>query len=157
MSKTWFAHSRKIGAGGMAEVLLASQQGLAGLEKLVVIKRPLPHLRDDKAMVQMFLDEARLAASLKHPHIVEIYQVERSEEDGFSLIMEYLSGEDLRFILRALAEAEARMPMALCCRIVADVADALSYAHTTTASRPASCIATSHLPMWSSPTTGSPR
>src|SRR6266540_3787003 len=58
--------------GGMAELLLASQQGLAGFEKLVVIKQILPRLREDKRFVQMFLDEARLAARLRHPYIADV-------------------------------------------------------------------------------------
>ena len=117
--------------GGMAELLLASQQGLAGFEKLVVIKRILPHLRQDKRFVQMFLDEARLAAHLKHPCIAEIYDVRR-DDDSYSVVMEYLSGEDLGYVLRAAAKAETRMPIPIACRVIADVADGLHAAHTAT-------------------------
>jgi eukaryotic-like serine/threonine-protein kinase len=117
--------------GGMAELLLASQQGLAGFEKLVVIKRILPHLREDKRFVQMFLDEARLAAHLKHPCIAEIYDVRR-DEDSYSVVMEYLSGEDLGYVLRAAAKAETRMPIPFACRVMADVADGLHAAHSAT-------------------------
>ena len=80
---SWFDYSHKLGAGGMAEVLLASKLGPAGFERLVVIKRLLPHLKQDKTARQMFLDEARLAASLKHPNIVEIYEVGREEDEFF--------------------------------------------------------------------------
>jgi serine/threonine protein kinase len=129
MGSTWYACARKMATGGMAELLLASQQGLAGFEKLVVIKRILPHLREDKRFVQMFLDEARLAAHLHHPCIAEIYDVRR-DDDAYSVVMEYLSGEDLGYVLRAAAKAETRMPIALASRVIADVADGLHAAHT---------------------------
>src|SRR5690606_19046580 len=101
MSASWYACARRIADGGMAELLLASQQGLAGFERLVVIKRILPRLRSDRRFVQMFLDEARLAAALRHPHVVTIYDVQR-DDDTYAVIMEYLSGEDLRYILAAM-------------------------------------------------------
>ena len=115
----------------MAEVLLARQQGIAGFEKLVVIKRILPQLRNDGRFVEMFLNEARLAASLHHPNIVEIYNIERETEDFF-IVMEYLSGEDLRFILRRAKREEYRIPVAVACRIIADAVAGLDYAHCAT-------------------------
>ena len=119
MASTWYTCARKMAVGGMAELLLASQQGLAGFEKLVVIKQILPRLREDKRFVQMFLDEARLAARLRHPCIAEIYDVHRDGET-YSVVMEYLSGEDLGYILRSIAQAESRVPIPFACRIIAD-------------------------------------
>src|SRR5688572_24421618 len=84
MSSTWYACERRIAVGGMAELLLASQQGLAGMEKLVAIKRILPRLRSDQRFVKMFLDEARLASRLRHPCIVDIYDVRR-DGDTFAV------------------------------------------------------------------------
>ena len=115
----------------MAEVLLARQQGIAGFEKLVVIKRILPQLRNDGRFVEMFLNEARLAAALHHPNIVEIYNIERETEDFF-IVMEYLSGEDLRLVLRRAKREEFRIPVAIACRMIADAVAGLDYAHCAT-------------------------
>jgi serine/threonine-protein kinase len=119
---------RRIAIGGMAEVLLASQQSLGGFERLVVIKRILPNLRDDPEFIQMFLDEARLVATLHHQNIVEILDVYREGED-LQVAMEYLFGEDLRNVIGRIRKREVSMPVGVACRIVADVAAALDYAH----------------------------
>ena len=130
MSKHKYKFARRIAVGGMAEVLLARQQGLAGFEKLVVVKRILPQLRDDGRFVEMFLNEARLAASLRHPNIVEIYDVVRDHDDFF-IVMEYLSGEDARTILRRARREDFAVPVGVACRVVADAASGLEYAHTS--------------------------
>ena len=64
-----------IGRGGMAEVHLALQRGPAGFEKLVVLKLVHDHLASEKSFVDMLLDEARLAALLKHPNVVDVYEL----------------------------------------------------------------------------------
>ena len=112
---------RKIASGGMAEVYLAVQRGLAGFEKPVVIKRILPHLCQDEQFVQMFLDEARLAASLSHPNIVQIFDVQRDEE-SFFVAMEYISGEDLRFILGKFRSSKDMLPVPIACQMGIDIA-----------------------------------
>lgn len=122
---------RRLAMGGMAEVFLAMQLGIEGFEKLVVLKQILPHLRQDDDFVGMFLEEARLAASLRHQNVVETLDIHRDEENLF-IAMEYISGEDLRFILAKLAKARQRMPVPIACRILADVAAGLEYAHTAT-------------------------
>jgi len=96
----------RIAMGGMAEVHLAYQRGLGGLEKLVVVKRILPHLEGDATFVTMFLEEARLAAQLSHPNVVNVVDVRR-EDDGLYMVMEYLAGIDLRQLL-ALAKGDER-------------------------------------------------
>ena len=85
---------RQIAMGGMAEIWLARQDGVAGFEKDIVIKRILPHMAKDQKFVEMFLDEARLAARLTHPNIVQIYAIGEHEGRPF-LAMEFLDGEDL--------------------------------------------------------------
>ncbi|MCP4443783.1 MAG: hypothetical protein GY811_00360 [Myxococcales bacterium] len=72
----------------MAEVFLARQVGMGCLEKLVSLKRIYPHLTRDQDFVEMFLSEARIAASLEHPKIVQIFDVERHDE-GLFIAMEY--------------------------------------------------------------------
>jgi serine/threonine protein kinase len=86
----------RIGSGGMAEVYLAVARGPVGLNKLAVLKR-VKHT-DDPAIVQMFLDEARLAARLNHPNIVHTYEVGEVSEKFF-IAMEYLEGQSLHAVL----------------------------------------------------------
>jgi serine/threonine protein kinase len=122
---------RKLGAGGMAEVFLAKQLGLDGFEKLVVIKRILPHLAMDEEFVTMFLDEARTAADLRHPNVVNIMEV--NQADGtYYMAMEFLHGQDIRRIQRKAAKAKTPIPFAHCIQIIIDAANGLNYAHTKT-------------------------
>src|SRR5262245_27308650 len=65
----------RIGSGGMAEIFRARLPGLAGFEKIVVIKRLLPHLAGDERVVQMFVEEAKLAAQVQHKNIVQVFEL----------------------------------------------------------------------------------
>src|SRR5207247_2513339 len=101
---------KRLAAGGMAEIFLARVRKMTGFQKMVVIKRILPQLASNSAFVEMFLDEARIAATLEHPHIVQTYDV--GVLDGsYYIAMEYLHGEDVRSIMRALGHRAARLPM----------------------------------------------
>lgn len=85
----------RLATGGMAELFLARERGLAGLERLVVLKRILPHLADKRSFVDMFLREARIVARLAHPNVVQIYEL--GEEDGsYFIAMEYIHGTTVR-------------------------------------------------------------
>ncbi len=115
--------------GGMAELYLARQQGVAGIEKTVVIKRVLPHLAKYKDFVGMFLDEARIAAQLDHPNIVQLFEF--GEVDGnYYIAMEYLAGEDLTALARAAKRRERRIPESLAAYVFAAACDGLQHAHT---------------------------
>lgn len=115
----------------MAEVFLAVHTGLGGFEKLVVIKRILPHLEDEGQFVQMFLDEARLAAKLHHAGIVSIVDLQRDEDNVFSVVMEYLRGESLGLLAKLQRKRVFRVPPVITAYLVAQVADALHFAHTS--------------------------
>ncbi|MEM7605700.1 MAG: serine/threonine-protein kinase [Myxococcota bacterium] len=118
----------KIGHGGMAEVFLAVSRGPAGFTKLAVLKRLHPHL-EDEALVGMFLDEARLAARLNHPHVVQTYEI--GDADGLHyLAMEYLEGQSLAHVLHQCRRRGQPMPLAVGVRLFIDVLDGLHYAHT---------------------------
>ena len=120
--------------GGMAELFLAVQEGPAGFEKEVVLKRVLPHLARDASFISMFLDEARLAARLSHPHIVQV--TDFGEENGvYFLCMERLVGMDLAAILHAHKEKQRLFPAPVAAVILSAVCDALHYAHTLTDAR----------------------
>src|SRR5438552_1483029 len=98
---------RLIASGGMAEVYLARQAGAAGFEKLVCLKRILPHLARDKQFVEMFLNEARLAARLDHPNIVSIFDL--GEANGtYFIAMAFSDGPSLRAAPKRALERRER-------------------------------------------------
>src|SRR3972149_1629529 len=99
----------KLAAGGMAEIYVARAAGLPGFDKIVVVKRILPHLAADEDFVRMFLDEARIAMTLHHPNVVQMYDVGLAHGDYF-IAMEYLHGEDLRRLMKALRLAGVALP-----------------------------------------------
>ncbi len=117
---------RKLASGGMAEVFLAKAAGPRGFEKTLVLKRILPHLAEDPAFVEMFLGEARLAAQLEHPNIVQIFDFGEAE-GSFFLAMELIDGPNLRKLVKRAAE-EA-LPPAFCAKVIAFAAEGLAYAH----------------------------
>jgi serine/threonine-protein kinase len=117
----------RIGQGGMAEVQLALQRGPAGFEKLVVVKLVHEGLATQKAFVDMLLDEARVAALVKHPNVVDIYDLGQAEGRYF-IAMEYLEGEPLLAVLRAGREGK-RLDALSTGRLIADTAEGLDAAH----------------------------
>ncbi|MCP4446652.1 MAG: serine/threonine protein kinase [Myxococcales bacterium] len=121
--------SECIGRGGMAEVFLARQEGIGGFEKLVALKRIYPHLVCDANFIELFLAEARIAAPLQYPKIVQILDIENDDE-GVFIVMEYLAGESILQILKMLSDREEVIPPEIICRIGSDVATGLHLAHT---------------------------
>jgi len=118
----------KIAVGGMAELFKARQRGVHNFEKIVAIKRILPHLSDNDEFVRMFIDEAKLAAQLTHPNIVQIFDLGKAS--GFYYIaMEYVDGKDLRSLLRKVREYRLPMPEPVAAYVTMKVAMALDYAH----------------------------
>jgi serine/threonine-protein kinase len=115
----------------MAELYLAKQAGLEGFEKLVVVKKILPHMSGEQDFVKMFVNEARVAARLNHPNIVQIYDLGKVD-DSYFIAMEYIHGEDLRSIAKQIDMKHARIPIEHTCKILADACAALHYAHTRT-------------------------
>jgi len=111
----------------MAEVQLALQRGPAGFEKLVVVKLVHENLASQKPFVDMLLDEARVAALVKHPNVVDIYDL--GEADGrYFIAMEYLEGEPLLAVLRAGRDGQ-RLDVLSTARLIADTAEGLDAAH----------------------------
>ena len=124
----------RIATGGMAEIWLARQAGLKGFEKLVVIKRMVDALCEDPEFVEMFLDEARIAAQLNHPGIVQIYDL--GEKDGaYFIAMEYLAGENLAVVVREGLKRGIGLALTASTRIVATAAEALGHAHAQKSSK----------------------
>jgi serine/threonine protein kinase len=120
----------KLAMGGMAQLYLARRRS-KGVDRTVVLKRILPHLAEDTAFVTMFLDEARIAARLHHPNVIEILDL-GAEGDSYFIAMEYIHGEDLRRITKRGIETGQRLPPPLVCRVVAEACRGLDYAHKRT-------------------------
>ena len=118
----------KIAVGGMAELFKAQQRGAAGFQKIVAIKRILPHLNDNEDFVTMFIDEAKLAAQLTHPNIVQIFDLGKAGS-SYYIAMEYVNGRDLRTLLRKAREYGLPFPEAVAGFVTMKVAAALDYAH----------------------------
>ncbi|MHB8419437.1 MAG: serine/threonine protein kinase [Myxococcales bacterium] len=121
----------RIAVGGMAEIFLARQEGLEGFEKTIVIKRIRPHLSNQKSFVNMFLNEAKLAAQLNHPNIVQIYDLGKITESYF-IAMEYIFGRDMRRIIPKADGMGIPFPMVYALKIASSVCEGLYYAHQKT-------------------------
>ena len=118
----------RIAVGGMAEIFLARQAGLDGFEKTIVLKRIRPHLSKQSSFVRMFLNEAKLAAQLNHPNIVQIYDLGRIGESHY-IAMEYIFGRDMRRIIPKADSLEIPFPMVYALKIASSVCEGLYYAH----------------------------
>ncbi|HEX3481461.1 MAG TPA: ABC transporter substrate-binding protein [Kofleriaceae bacterium] len=118
----------EIGFGGMSEIYLTvTQGGLAGFQKLVALKLLRSDLAEDAEFRRMFLDEARLAARLNHPNVVQTYDV--GEDHGrYYIAMEYLEGQSFERIRRA-AGSGRRFPLELQIRMLSQVLCGLHHAH----------------------------
>jgi len=123
-----FVLRERIATGGMAEIWQAQMQGVEGFEKLVAIKRILPHLAADQEFVGMFIDEAKIAARLNHPNIIHIYDLGKAA-DTYYIAMELVDGHDLKSILRRASERDFPMDPSLAIFVASRVAAALDYAH----------------------------
>ncbi len=118
----------EIASGGMATVYLGRLSGAGGFQRFVAIKRLHPHLANDEEFVQMFLDEARLAARLHHPNVVPILEIGQSPQ-GYYLVMEYVEGDTLARILARSAQAGRMLPPKVSMRVCIDTISGLHVAH----------------------------
>lgn len=115
----------RLAVGGMAEIFLAREEGR---QRPLVLKRIRPHLSKLPAFVKMFLNEARLAAQLRHPNVVELFDLGKVS-DSYYLAMEYVSGRDMRKIIPRADEVGVPFPLVYALKIAAAVCDGLGYAH----------------------------
>ncbi|MDX2009427.1 MAG: protein kinase [Myxococcaceae bacterium] len=122
---------RRVASGGMGEVFVAKKTGTGDFEKHVALKLLLPHLTASADAVRRFYDEARLAARMRHPNIVEIFDVGEAEGRPF-LAMQLVEGVSLSQHLRHLAEQKLTVPLPIVRAIALSVCEALGYAHTLT-------------------------
>jgi serine/threonine protein kinase, bacterial len=118
----------RLSVGGMAELFLCFSSGAGGFRKFVALKRILPQLQEDEDFVSMFLDEARITASLSHSNIGQVFDLGNEEGELF-IAMEFIAGQDVLRILRKYRRSNTRPPVGFTCRIIRDVCLALHYAH----------------------------
>src|SRR4051812_34294830 len=119
---------RPLASGGMATVYLGRVLGARGFERQVAIKVMHPHIADDPEFVGMFLDEARMAATIRHPNVVPTLDV--VEEDGrLFLVMEYIEGRPLQELCRVFQKRRAALPLGATLRIALDLLAGLHAAH----------------------------
>jgi serine/threonine-protein kinase len=125
----------EVASGGMATVYLALYSGTLGFERVVAVKTIHPHLAKEKHFIEMFLDEARIAAHIDHPFVCKVVDFGEAKQ-GYYLAMEYLMGEPLSAVWERMQErpAEAASPDVpfLVARIAADLAEGLHAAHELT-------------------------
>ncbi len=117
---------RTLAFGGMAQILLAED---ARLQRLIVIKRILPHYATNPDFVQFFIHEGRLGQRLRHPNLVETLEAGQVG-DACYIALEYLRGQPCIELLRQAARARVELPLGAAVRIVADAARGLHHAHT---------------------------
>ena len=129
--RKWFAGryrlKRRLGAGGMAEVWLAERDD----GRAVAIKRILSHLDDDASIRLCFRDEARLGSLLNHPHLVRQLEYGYVDQTPF-IVLDYIDGLSLRQLAEKAYGAGTTLPLGLCLRLAAEVAEALHHAHQAT-------------------------
>lgn len=118
----------RIATGGMAEVFKAKSRGVEGFEKLVVIKRILPHLSRNPRFVSMFINEAKIAVSLTHGNIAQVFNLGKYGEDYY-IAMEYVHGRDLMQVLKVCRQRSLRLPLPLLLYVIGEIAKGLDYAH----------------------------
>ncbi len=118
----------EIGSGGMATVYLARLDRAGGFQRWAALKTVHPHLLEDESFVQMFMDEARVAARINHPNVGAVYDVGHDQTNHW-IAMEYLHGEALKDVMQRADEVGALIPPEIGCRIIADAAEGLHAAH----------------------------
>jgi len=117
----------QLGRGGMAEVYLAAAHGPGGFSKLMVVKVLKDELARDREFLSMFSDEARLAAHLNHPNIVQTYEVGAAQGRHY-IAMEYLEGQPLNRVIEAFSQAGG-LSASMSLHIIIDALSGLHYAH----------------------------
>jgi serine/threonine-protein kinase len=119
----------RIGAGGMAEVFRAVASGPENFQRTLVIKRILPHLSQDAAFVQMFIDEAKVSGLLSHPNLVQIFEFGKVDE-CFFIAMEHVHGRTLAATQKAVFQQNRVIPVPAATEIARQLCGGLDYAHS---------------------------
>jgi len=124
----------RIGMGGMAEIFRARQYGAAGFQKQLCIKKILMHLAENDEFVRMFIDEAKIAVSLQHANVVQIFDLGAVRTEYF-IAMEYVFGKDLLNLLIRCTHLRIRVPQKLAVFMMCETLKGLEAAHSAVDSR----------------------
>ena len=122
----------RLAAGGMAEVYVARAQGVAGFERLVALKVLHQNLAHEEEFISMFLDEARLAARIRHPNVVPTLDISDTVDAGYYLVMDYIEGDHLGALLASAFKHGEPLAPRVVMRIVSDALAGLGAAHELT-------------------------
>lgn len=118
----------RVSIGGMAEVFRAKPLNAPDGVRYLALKRILPHLAEDDEFIKMFIDEAKLTVQLRHPNIVQIYELGQFQS-SYYILMEYIAGHDLLALQKMYRRERSVMDVAQACFIVSQVARGMDYAH----------------------------
>jgi len=118
----------RINVGGMAEVFKAKAFGVEGFERLIAVKRILPHIAEDEEFITMFIDEAKIAGQLQHANVAQIFDLGKVD-DSYFIAMEYVHGKDLRAIFDHLRKLDMTMPIPQLAYTLMQVCEGLDFAH----------------------------
>jgi serine/threonine-protein kinase len=121
--------TERLDHGGMAEVFRGVSESMDGFKKAVAIKRILPNLTKNQKFVSMFLDEARLSLFLQHANIVQVFDISKTPDNAYFLVMEYVDGCNLKALIERSKQKTKRIEIAHSIYIMTECCKALNYAH----------------------------
>src|ERR1700753_4282627 len=121
--------TERLDHGGMAEVLRGVAESMAGCKKNVAIKRILPNLTKNQKFVSMFLDEARLSLFLQHANIVQVFDISKTPDNAYFLVMEFVDGCNLKGLIERQKQKGKRIDAAHSIYLMIECCKALQYAH----------------------------
>jgi eukaryotic-like serine/threonine-protein kinase len=121
--------TERLDHGGMAEVFRGVAESMEGFKKSVAIKRILPNLTKNDKFVKMFLDEARLSLFLQHANIVQVFDISKTPDEAYFLVMEFVDGCNLKSLIERQKQKNKRIEVAHTIYILMECCKALNYAH----------------------------
>jgi serine/threonine protein kinase len=121
--------TERLDHGGMAEVFRGVAESMEGFKKAVAIKRILPNLTKNQKFVSMFLDEARLSLFLQHANVVQVFDISKTPDNAYFLVMEYVDGCNLKALIERSKQKNKRIDVASSIYIMTECCKALNYAH----------------------------
>ncbi len=122
--------TERLDQGGMAEVFRGVAESIQGFKKNVAIKRILPSLTKNQKFVSMFLDEARLSLHLQHANIVQVFDISKTPDDAYFLVMEYVDGCNLKALIERQKQKGKRIDAGHTIYLMIECCKALNYAHS---------------------------
>src|SRR5690348_2086155 len=122
--------TERLDHGGMAEVFRGVAESMQGFKKAVAIKRVLPNLTKNEKFVRMFLDEAKLSLFLQHANIVQVFDISKTPDNAYFLVMEYVDGCNLKSLIERQKQKSRRIEVAHAIYMMMECCKALNYAHS---------------------------